>query len=137
MESPTYVACSFVFPSQETGINAFSLSRTKFKQFFLLFFFFFFFFFFYFSCQGSLYFGQSSKRLSADRLRCEHRHFYMVTSVRLVSYILANLGPRGELLTKQASFLVQPYARIARITLQNFTSPFSPATISLASLRET
>ena len=58
------------------------------------------------SCEGGFFFGQSSKRLSADRLRCEHRRFYMVTSVGLVSYILADLGLRGELLTKQTSFLV-------------------------------
>ena len=61
----------------------------------------------------------------------------MVTSIELVPYILADLGPRGELLTKQTSFLVQPYARLARITLQNFTSLFLPAAISLASLHET
>ena len=61
----------------------------------------------------------------------------MVTSVGLVSYILADLGPRGELLTKQTSFLVQPYARLTKITLQNFISLFSPAAISLASLHET
>ena len=61
-----------------------------------------------FSCEGNFFFGQSSKRLSADHLRCEHRHFYTVTSVGLLSYILADLGPRGELLKKQRSFLVQP-----------------------------
>ena len=44
--------------------------------------------------------------------------------------ILADLGPCGELLTKQTSFLVQPYARLTKITLQNFASTFSPATIS-------
>ena len=61
--------------------------------------------------------------------------FNMVTSVGLVSYILADLGPRGELLTKQTS--LQPYARLPRIALRNFASLFSPATISLASLHET
>ena len=75
-------------------------------------------------CEGSFFFGQSSKRLSADRLRCEHRRFYMATSVGLVSYILADLGPRGELLTKQPSFLVQPKARLARIASRHFGSLF-------------
>ena len=89
------------------------------------------------SCEGSFLFDQSSKRLSADRLRCEHRRFCMVTSVGLVSYIFADQGPRGELLTKQSSFLMQPYARLARTALQIFTSQFSPATISLASIHET
>ena len=91
--------------------------------------------FFQFSCEGSFFFGQSSKRLSADHLRCEHRRFYMVTSVGLVPYILADLGPRGVLLTKQTSFLFSRAtlcATAARIALQNFTCLFSPATISLA-----
>ena len=90
-----------------------------------------------FSCEGSFFFGQSSRRLSADRLRCEHRRFYMATSVGLVSYLFVDLGPRGALLTMQTSFVVQLYARLARIALRNFASLFSPATISLASLHET
>ena len=87
-----------------------------------------------FSCEGSFFFGQSSKHLLADRLRCEHRRFCTATSVKLVSYILADIGPHGKLLTKQTSFLVQPNERLARITLRNFTSLFSPATILLASI---
>ena len=47
-----------------------------------------------------------------------------------VQVILADLGPCGELLTKQTSFFVQPYARLTKIALQNFASTFSPATIS-------
>ena len=90
-----------------------------------------------FSCEGSFFFGQSSKRLSANHLRCEHRRFYKVTSVGLVLYILADLGPHGKLLTKQTSFLLQPYAWLARITLRNFSSLFSLATMSLASLTKT
>ena len=90
-----------------------------------------------FSCEGSVFLGQSLKRLSANRLRCEHRHFYKVTPVGLVLYILADLGPPGEVLTKQTIFLVQPYARFARIALQKFASQFSPATISLESLHKT
>ena len=86
------------------------------------------------SCEGSFFFGQSSKRLSADRLRCEHRCFYMVTSIGLVLYILTDLGLHGKLLTKQTSCLMQPYAWFA---LRNFASLFSPATIMLASLHET
>ena len=53
------------------------------------------------------------------------------------STVLANLGQRGELLTKQMSFLAQPYARLVRIALQNFASLFSPTTVLLASLHET
>ena len=91
-----------------------------------------------FSCEGSFFSGQqSSKGLSADRLRCEHRRFYMVTSVGLVSYIVPDLGLRGKLLTNQTSFLVQPYARLARIALRNFTSLFSPATVPRANSHET
>ena len=40
-----------------------------------------------FCCEGNFFCGQSLKRLSADRLRCEHRRFYMVTSVKLVLYM--------------------------------------------------
>ena len=72
-----------------------------------------------FSCKGSFSFGQSSKHISADHVRCEHIYFYMVTSVGLVLYILADLGLHGELLTKQMCFLVHSYARLARIALQN------------------
>ena len=89
-----------------------------------------------FFCKGSFFFGQYSKCLSADCLRCERRRFYKVTSVGLVSYILADLGPRGELLKKQTSFLVQTYAQVARITSQNFASLFSLARILLASLHK-
>ena len=89
-----------------------------------------------FSCEGSFFFRQSSKHLSVDRRRCEHRCFYMAASVGLVPYILADLEPCGELLTKQTSFLMQPYARLARISSQNFVSLFSPATISHASLHK-
>ena len=123
MQSPTHIERSSVFPPQETGTDTFFSSNAKFI----------FSFFFQFFCEGCFFFGQSSKCLSAGRLRCEHRHFYMVTSVGLVSYILAALG----LVTKQNGFLAQPYAWLARIALQNFTRPFSPATISLASLHET
>ena len=90
-----------------------------------------------FSCEGSFFFGQSSNCLSADCFRCEQRCFYRVTSFGLVLYILIDLGPRGELFTKQTGFLVQPYARLARITFQKFACLFSPATILIASLQET
>ena len=84
-----------------------------------------------FSCEGSFSFGKSWKCLFADRLKCEHRHFDMATSVGLVSYILEDLGPHGELLTKQTSFLMQRYAQLAKIASWNFTSLFSPAAIRL------
>ena len=106
--------CSSFFSSKETRTDAFSSSHAKFQQFYPL----------PISHEGSFFFGQSFKRLSADHLRCEHRRFYMTTSVGLASYILADLGPHGELLTKQTSFLVQPYAWLVRIALQNFTSLF-------------
>ena len=61
----------------------------------------------------------------------------MTTAVRLVSYKLADLGQLGEFLTKQTSFLVQPYARLARIASRNFGSLLSPAIISHASLHKT
>ena len=77
-----------------------------------------------FSCQSSSFFSQCLKRLSADHLRCDHRCFYMVTSIWLVSYILAELGPGGKLLKKQTSFLVQPHAWLVRIVLWNFPSLF-------------
>ena len=96
VQSPTHIECSSVFPSQETGTDAISSSHAKFKQFFM---FFFLFLIYNFSCEGSFSFGQSSKHLSADHLRCDHRRFNMATSVGLVSYILEALGPRGELLT--------------------------------------
>ena len=60
-----------------------------------------------------------------------------VASFEIVSYIFADLGPSGELLTKQTSFLVQRYARLGRIVLRIFANLFVPATISLASLHET
>ena len=85
-----------------------------------------------FSCQGSFFYSQSSNSLSADRLRCEHRRFYMVTSVRPVLYTVADLGPHGELLAKRTNFPLQPYDRLMTITLRNFTSPFWPAIILLA-----
>ena len=75
-----------------------------------------------FSCEGSFFFSQPSKCLSADRLRCEHRRFYTCTYVGIVPfvpYIFAGLGPHGELLTKRTSFLVQPSARLTRIVLRN------------------
>ena len=61
----------------------------------------------------------------------------MAASVGLVSYILADLGLCGELLTKQTSFLMQSYARLARIASRNFVSLFPPATISLTNLHKT
>ena len=138
IQSPTRIECFSGFLSQETGTDTFSTSSnsppplpppppspslpspvTS------------------FSCKGSFFFGQSSKCLTDDRLRCEHRCFYMATSVRLVSHILADPGPRGTLLTKQTSFLAQPYARLARTASRNFASLFSPATILRASLYKT
>ena len=50
-----------------------------------------------FSCKGSFLFDQSSKRLTTDLLRCEHRHFYTITSVELLSLSL--------FLTKNKHFL--------------------------------
>ena len=70
------------------------------------------------------FFSQSSKLLSADSLRSEQRCFYIVTSIRFVSYILTDLRPHGELLTEQTSFLMQPYARFVRIVLGNFKAYF-------------
>ena len=70
-----------------------------------------------FYCINLFLFGQSLKRLSPECLncKCEHRHFYIVTSVGLVSYcILADPGPRGELLTKQTSFLMQLDVQLAK-----------------------
>ena len=40
------------------------------------------------------------------------------------TYMLADLGPFGKLLTKQTSFLVQPYVQFVRTALQDFTSYF-------------
>ena len=132
MQSPTHIECSSVF--QETGTYTFFFfSEPCGVQIVFLFSF----FFFNCSCQDRFFFGQSSKRLSAYILRCEHRRFSMVISVGLVLHILAVQGPCGELLEKQTSFLVQPYTLYARFALQNFTSLFSPATISLANLHET
>ena len=125
------VLCFFL--SQEIAADTFFSSHAKFKQFPPLFS-----SFFQFLLQRySFFFGQSLKHLSADRLRCEHWRFYMVTFVRLVSHILEELGPRSKLLTKQTNFRVQPCARLAKIELLNFTSLFSPVTILLASLHET
>ena len=112
LQSPTHIECSSGFLSQETRTDTFSSSHVRSPNSSSL---------FQFFCEGSflssLFWGgggrgegeggggQSSKRLSGNRLRCEHRRFYMVTSVGLVSCILADLGPSGELLTKQTSFL--------------------------------
>ena len=98
MQSPTHIECSSSFLSQEIRTDIFSLGEVPAV-----------FPFINFSCEGSFFFGQSSKHLSADRLKCEHRRLSMATSVRLVSHILADLGLHGKLLTKQMSFLVQPY----------------------------
>ena len=96
-----------IFPSQETGTDTLSLSHVKFQQLFTFF----------------LPFGQSSKRLSADHLRHEHRGFYMVTSIGLVPYILADLALQGKLLTKHKNFLMQPSAWFARITFTKLHKP--------------
>ena len=93
--------------------------------------------FFNFSREGSYFFGQSSKHLSADHHRCEHRDFYKVSSVGLVSYILADQRPRGELLTKQTSFFRATLCVTCENRITKIASPFSPATISLANLHET
>ena len=134
MQVPTHIAWSSVFPSQETGTDTCSSSHAKFQQVFPL------------SISlarvaFSLVNLQNIFPLIASGVntdaRCEHRRFYMATSMRLVSYILTEIGPCGELLSKQTNFLVQPYALLARIMLQNFASLFSPATILLASLHKT
>ena len=95
-----HIECSSFFPFQETKTDTFCSSHAKFQQFFPL---------INFSCKGSLFFGHSLKHLPAYCLRCEHKRFYMVSSIGLVLYI--HTRPHGKLLTKQTSFLVQPYAR--------------------------
>ena len=61
----------------------------------------------------------------------------VLSTLRNWEWFLFNWGPHGELLTKQKSFLKQPYVQLARIASWNFVSLFLPATISLASLHET
>ena len=57
------------------------------------------------SCEDRFSFGQSSKLLSADRLRCDTDvRFYGATSVGFVSYILADLGLREELMRLCAAY---------------------------------
>ena len=80
--------------------------------------------------------GQSLKRLSADRPRCERRRFYMVTSVGLVSYVFADLGPHGELLTRQTSFLVQTLCAACEHRITKFRKPtFACHNLACKSLR--
>ena len=98
MQSPTHIESSSTFPSQEHEPFHFRRAMRSSDSFSI----------FSFSREGSSYLGQSSKRLSADRLRCGHRRFYMVTSVGIVSHILADPGWRGELLTKQRVFSCNP-----------------------------
>ena len=124
MQLLTCIECSLGFLSQEIGTDTFSSSRAKFQQFFII---------SISLARVAFSFSQSWKRLLADCLRCEHRRFNMTTSEGLVSYILADLGPHGDLLTKQTSFLVQQYMWLARIALRKFASLYLPATISLAS----
>ena len=65
-----------------------------------------------FYCKSSFYFGQSSKCLSTDHLTCEHRCFYMATYVRLVSYILTDLGPSGNFSQSKWIFSCNPTLRL-------------------------
>ena len=83
-----------------------------------------------FSFEGSFFFGQSSKRLSADGLRYEHRRFYTVTSIGLVSCILADQGPVAIFSQSKQVFLCNPMQGMR----ESFygTSQFSPSTIPLA-----
>ena len=85
-----------------------------------------------FSCQGRFKtsFRQSPQVRTQTLLQGYNRRTYFV-------HILAGLGSRGELLTKQTKFLLQPYVRLARIASRNFTSSFSPALISLANFHKT
>ena len=69
----TPFACSSILPSQETGADTFYFEPRKVPSFN----------FFNFSCGGSFLFGQSSKRLPADRLRCER--LYVDTTVGFVT----------------------------------------------------
>ena len=78
MQSPIHNECSSVFPFQETGTDTFSLSRAKL---------FFFIFFIFFPCKGSSFFGRASKRRLADRIRCEPRHFYVVSYFRRTCFV--------------------------------------------------
>ena len=113
-----WVFFSFSFP--RNGTDTFSSSHVKFQQFFPI----------NFSCEGSLFFVQSSKPLSTQHLGCEQGCFYQT------GYILADLGLPGKLLTKRASFLVHPSLHGLREShhIMKLASPFSPAIISLASL---
>ena len=87
-----------------------------------------------FYCKGSFFFGQSLKCFSADHLRCEHRHFYLATFVRLVLYILAGLGLRSlqesRYETAQAYFCL-PQSRLQASTKRTYvcnTRQFSNVT---------
>ena len=133
MQSPTHIECSSIFLSQGTKTNTISStsSHAKFQPVFPL------------SISlariaFSLVNLRNVFRLIASGVNTEASAFYMVTSVRLVSYTLADLGSRGRSSHKDNKcFLMKTSAQHARIALTNFASLFSPATISLASLYKT
>ena len=106
-----------VLPFQETGTYIFSWSHAEFQQLFM---------FFPLSISlariaFSLVNLQNIFQLIASGMNT--RCFYMVTSVGLVLYMLADLGQHGELLTKRMIFLVQPSARLVRIAFMKLPKP--------------
>ena len=119
MKSLTHIDCSSGFLSQETGTDTFLWAMQSSSSFSL----------YQFLLQGSFFFGQSSKSLSADHLRCEHKtllHGYF----RQTCFVHTP-RPRTawRTLHKARAFSCNPiHVRLARI-MSNFTSQFLPATI--------
>ena len=130
-QSSKHTECSVGFLSQETRTYTFSWSHAKFQQFF--------------SYQFLFLLGQSSKHLKfrwlhqvwRQTLLSSRTSTWLLQSDLFRTVILADLELHDKLTQKQTRFLMQPYAPLARIKSQNFTSPFLPATISLASLHKT
>ena len=83
MQSWTHIECSSGFLSRGTRSHTFSSCHVKFEQFIPL------------SISRCFFFGQSSKRLSADRLRCEHRRFNIATSVGDLFSAYSQISDRG------------------------------------------
>ena len=84
-----------------------------------------------------LHFGHSSKHLSADRLRHEHKtlrihHVYFCQTC----FVLVDWRTCGKFITKQIVFSCNPLHTLQESHSQNFASWFSPATIWLASFHK-
>ena len=79
------------------------------------------------TCHTCFFFGQSSKCLSADRHRCKHRCFYVITC-------FVDIFINGMFLTKQTIFSCNPFSDLREPCLQNLANLVSPATISTCKL---